>query len=147
MAQEIHLLQVDILDVTRQLYSGACLRVVAPAALGEVGILPGHAPLLTRLRTGEIRLLMPEGNTGFYFVSGGFMEVSNSTVTVLADQMLRSEEIDRNAALEARQRAEETLRTSHLFMERDAAQLALAEALVKLRILEHAALVQGKRAL
>lgn len=142
MAKENSTLKVDILDVTRSIYSGYCLSLVAPAALGEVCILPRHAPLLTRLRVGEIKLTTEHEPPQFYFVSGGFMEVCNSEVTVLADQMLRSEEIDQQAALEAKQRAEETLKVSHLFTDRDAAQMALVEALVKLRILEHARLTK-----
>lgn len=139
MSHEIKTLQIDILDVSRQLYSGSCLNVVAPVALGEVCIHPRHAPLLSRLGTGEVRMKKADGTTLFYFVAGGFMEVSGDTVTILADRSLRSSEIDRQAALEARQNAEFLLKTTPpLFSDRDAALIALSEALIKLRILEHA---------
>jgi len=131
-------LHVDISDVGRLIYSGLCTKLVAPAAFGEVCVLPRHAPLLTRLLPGEVRLQTHQGEDQFFFLSGGYMEVSNSTVTVLADQMLRSEEIDREAALEAKRNAEQILRQSHLFSERDKANLELVEALIKLRVLEHA---------
>jgi F-type H+-transporting ATPase subunit epsilon len=140
MEAPVKYLQVDISDVARLIYSGPCTKLVAPAAFGEICILPRHAPLLTRLQPGEVRLQTDRGEDQFFFLSGGYLEVSNSTVTVLADQMLRSEEIDRDAALEAKRNAERILRESHLFSERDKANLELAEALVKLRVLEHVGL-------
>ncbi len=144
MAQEISQIKVDILDVSRSLYSGPALSLTAPAALGEVCILPRHAPMLTKLNTGEVRLRTQDGGLQFFFVAGGFLEVSDSSVTVLADQTMRSEEIDEAAAVAARQQAEEMLGTSLLFTDRDRAQIALVEALVKLRILEHSRMKHGK---
>jgi len=144
MAQEISQIKVDILDVSRSLYSGPALSLTAPAALGEVCILPRHAPMLTKLNTGEVRLRTRDGGLQFFFVAGGFLEVSDSSVTVLADQTMRSEEIDEAAAVAARQQAEEMLGTSLLFTDRDRAQIALVEALVKLRILEHSRMKHGK---
>ncbi|MGI9213184.1 MAG: ATP synthase F1 subunit epsilon [Methylococcaceae bacterium] len=138
MNTSINTLHVDILDVDRLLYSGPCVCVVAPAAFGEVCIYPRHSPLLSRLNSGEVRLKMEDGSTRFYFVAGGFMEVSYNIVSILADRSLRAQEIDKQAALEARQRAEAALKTSPLFTDRDAALAALTEALIKLRILEHA---------
>jgi F-type H+-transporting ATPase subunit epsilon len=137
MAREINTLCIALIDVNRLLYSGSCLSVTAPAALGEVCIYPRHAPLLSRLGTGEVRLKLEDDTTRFYFVAGGFMEVSNNQVTILADRCLRSEEIDRQAALQARQQAEALLKDNPLFSHRDAALLTLAEAEVKLRILQH----------
>lgn len=138
-------LQVEIAELSRSVFRGACIQLVAPAAHGEVCILPRHAPLLTRLRPGEIRLQTESGDYQFFFLSGGFLEVKDSSVTVLADSMLRSEEIDREAALAAKRRAEELLRTSRLFTERDPAKLALVKALAQLRVLEHAELHRLKR--
>ncbi len=130
-------LQVEIADVSQQIFSGPCYAVVAPAALGEVCILPRHAPFLSRLVPGEIRLETDQGETFRYYVSGGYMEAQHTSVTVLADQMLRSEEIDREAALEAKRQAEMTLKKSHLFSDRDKAKLELVKALAQLRVLEH----------
>jgi F-type H+-transporting ATPase subunit epsilon len=121
--------EVEIADVARLIYAGPCTKLVAPAALGEVCILYGHVPLLTRLAPGEIRLQTEAGNEEVYFVSGGFMEVQRQNVTVLADQMLRSEEIDLDAALQAKQRAESILKRKPLFKDRDEAQLQLIKAI------------------
>lgn len=136
MNSPILYLRVDIADIARSLYSGLCTRVVAPAALGEVCILPRHAPLLTKLLPGVVRLETDRGESQSFYLSGGFMEVKNSEVTVLADQMLRSEEIDREAALAAKAEAERILRESHLFSERDRAKLELVKALAQLRTVE-----------
>lgn len=138
-------LQVEITEVGRLVYSGTCTKFVAPAAHGEVCILPRHAPLLARLNPGEIRLQTETGEDQFFFLSGGYLEVRDSTVTVLADSMLRSTEIDREAALAAKQRAEEILRASHLFSERDPAKLDLVKALAQLRVLQHAEIHRLRR--
>lgn len=130
-------MQVDIADVGQQLYSGLCLSLVAPAALGEVCILPRHAPFLSKLVPGEIRLLTEQNEPLLYYVSGGYLEVKNSTVTVLADRMLRSQEIDREAALAAKAAAEAVLKTSRIDTVRDHAKLELVKALAQLRVLEH----------
>jgi len=129
---------VEIADVARLIYAGPCQKLVAPAALGEVCILYGHAPLLTRLNPGPVRLQTDEGREEVFFVSGGFMEVQRTNVTVLADQMLRSEEIDETAALAAKKRAESILKRNPLFKDRDEAQLQLVKALAQLRVLEYA---------
>jgi F-type H+-transporting ATPase subunit epsilon len=133
-----NLMQVEIADVGRLIYSGPCARLVAPAALGEVCILPRHAPLLAQLMPGVVQIQTEDDERQSFFLSGGFIEVKNSTVHVLADQMLRSEEIDRAAALAAKQQAESVLNHSHLFSERDRAKLMLMKALAQLRVLEHA---------
>ncbi len=130
-------MQVDIADVSQQLYSGLCLTVVAPAALGEVCILPRHTPFLSRLVPGEIRLLTDQDERLIYYVSGGYLEVKNSEVTVLADRMLRSGEIDREAALQAKANAEQVLKTSRIDSVRDHAKLELVKALAQLKVLEH----------
>lgn len=132
------LLEVEIADVSRLIYSGSCCKLVAPAAFGEVCILFGHAPLLTRLTPGEIRLQPGNGEEQFFYVSGGFMEVQRHSVTVLADQMLRSEEIDGKAALQAKKVAEATLRRNPLFKARDEARIQLSKALAQLKVLERA---------
>ena len=129
-------LQVEIADVGQQLYSGRCISLVAPAALGEVCILPRHTPFLSKLKPGEIRL-ETESEHILYYVSGGYLEVKNSTVTVLADQMLRSNEIDRGAAEAAKSKSEQLLQHSPIDSVRDVAKLELVKALAQLRVLEH----------
>lgn len=130
------LLRVEIVDVCREIFSGRCSRVVAPAADGEVGVLPRHTPFLTRLRPGEIRLRTESGEDLYYYLSGGYMEVQHWDVSILADQVLRSEEIDREAALEAKRGAERMLRENRIPSERDRAYLELLKALAQLRLLE-----------
>jgi F-type H+-transporting ATPase subunit epsilon len=132
------LLEVEIADVARLIFSGLCASVVAPAAFGEVGILFGHAPFLTRLKPGQVRLHTESGEEQLFFVSGGYMEVQPQSVTVLADQMLRSEEIDEEAALKAKRKAESILKRNPLFRERDEAYLQLVKAIAQLRVLEQA---------
>jgi len=129
--------QLEVADVSQQLYSGLCLSLVAPAALGEICILPRHAPFLGKLVPGEIRLLTDQEDRLIYYVSGGYLEVKSSTVTVLADRMLRSEQIDQEAALAAKAAAETVLKTSAIDSVRDHAKLELVKALAQLRVLEH----------
>ncbi len=131
-------LLVEIADVGRRIYSGPCLRITAPAAAGEVGILPRHAPMLTALRPGEIRLQNLAGEEHFFYVSGGFLEVKDDTVSILADQALRTSEIDLQRVQEAREEAEQLLREAHQIQDRDIAKLDLAKAIAQLRVLQHA---------
>lgn len=140
-------LQAEIADVGQEIYSGPCVSLVAPAAFGEVCILPRHTPFLSKLKPGEIRIETAENERLIYYVSGGYLEVKNSTVTVLADQMLRSTEIDRNAAESAKAKAEQLLKTSPIDSVRDVAKLELVRALAQLRVLEHIEMTKlnGKR--
>ncbi len=139
------LLQVDIVDVGRLIFSGHCQRVTAPAAGGEVCILPRQAALLTHLHPGTVRVHTASGDDHFYFVSGGFMEVRHSAVSILADAALRSSEIDRTQAQAARDEAEQALRQSHALEDRDLARLNLARALAQLQVLQHAEIHRLKR--
>jgi F-type H+-transporting ATPase subunit epsilon len=147
MATPVPALIVEIADINRLLFAGECLRIVVPAAGGEVCILPRHAPLLTAIRPGEIRLRDLTGEETFFFVSGGFLEVKDSAVTVLADEVLRSSEIDLERASAAREQAEQILRESHFRRERDLAKLDLTKALAQLRVLQHAEIHRLKKPL
>lgn len=139
------LVQVDVTDVGRLIFSGHCKRVTAPAAYGEICILPRHAPLLTALKPGIIRLQPETGEDQFLYVSGGFLEVKDSVVSILADQVLRSDEIDAERATEARGEAEQQLRESHVIEDRDLAKLDLAKAVAQLRVLQHAEIHRLKK--
>nr|MBS0021689.1 F0F1 ATP synthase subunit epsilon [Gammaproteobacteria bacterium] len=103
-------IQVDIVSAEGAIFSGRASRVIAPAAVGEVGILPAHAPLLTRLKPGEIRICPIEGEELLIYVSGGLLEVQPFAITVLADTALRAEDIDAKAALRVVQQAEKVVR-------------------------------------
>src|SRR5690606_11013129 len=103
-------IHVDIVSAEGAIYSGEARMVFAPAKMGDVGIAPRHAPLLTDLRPGEVRVQPQEGGEElFFYVTGGVLEVQPHLVTVLADSALRAEDLDEAAALEARERARQAL--------------------------------------
>ena len=102
-------IQVDIVSAEEQIFSGEAYMVYAPAIMGEVGIAPRHAPLISPLKPGEIRLDMGDGKEEFFFISGGILEVQPHLVTVLSDTAIRAHDLDEAAALEAKKRAEEAL--------------------------------------
>jgi len=106
-ANTIH---VDIVSAEGEIFSGAASMVFAPATQGDLGIAPRHAPLLTLLKAGEVRVQTPDGQEQQFFVGGGAIEIQPNKVTVLADTALRARDLDEAAALAAKQRAEETLR-------------------------------------
>jgi len=101
---------VDIVSAEGEIFSGAASMVFAPGAQGELGIAPRHAPLLTLLKAGEVRVQTPDGQEQQFFVGGGALEIQPNRVTVLADTALRAKDLDEQAALAAKQRAEDTLR-------------------------------------
>jgi len=118
-------IQVDIVSAEGEIFSGAATMVFAPASQGEIGIAPRHAPLLTTLKPGEVRVQTPDGGEQYFYVGGGAIEVQPHLVTVLADTALRARDIDEAAALAAKQRAEEALRDK-------VGQISQAEALAEL---------------
>ena len=101
---------VDIVSAEGEIFSGAASMVFAPGSQGELGIAPKHAPLLTLLKAGEVRVQTPDGQEQQFFVGGGALEIQPNRVTVLADTALRAKDLDEQAALAAKQRAEDTLR-------------------------------------
>ena len=103
-------LKVDIVSAEGHIHQGEAAMVFAPAEMGEVGIAPRHAPLLTLLKAGEVRVQTPDGQEQHFFVGGGALEIQPHKVTVLADTALRAKDLDEAAALAAKQRAEEALR-------------------------------------
>jgi F-type H+-transporting ATPase subunit epsilon len=107
--------------------------VFAPAEMGEIGIAPQHAPLLTRLKPGEIRVQQASGEEQFFYVSGGMLEVQGHVVTVLSDTALRAADLDEAAALEAQRRAEQALadRTGELELAKAKAELMQAAAQIR----------------
>jgi len=132
MAMTIH---VDIVSAESEIYSGTAEMVFAPAAMGEVGILPRHAPLLTQLKPGEVRVKNGDSEESFY-VSGGMLEVQPHVVTVLSDTALRAKDIDEAAALEAKQKAEDALKDKTSEFEYAKAQSELAEAVAQLQAIK-----------
>lgn len=128
-------LRVEVVTAERELYSGEADLVSAPGIAGRVGILPEHAPFLAVLGPGALRLTL-EGAEEVLFVSGGFLEVSNDNVTVLADAAEHAEEIDEARAEEARRKAQERLEEARSNVERAEMQAALQRALNRMRVAE-----------
>jgi F-type H+-transporting ATPase subunit epsilon len=130
MAKTLH---VDIVSAEQAIFSGEAEMIVAPGEAGELGILPEHAALLTRIKPGTVRIKIPgEGREEIIYVSGGMMEVQPHIVTVLADTSVRAENLDEAKALEAKRAAEDAIanRTGH--MEIAEAQAVLAESVAQL---------------
>ncbi|WP_045224999.1 F0F1 ATP synthase subunit epsilon [Methyloterricola oryzae] len=133
MAMKFH---VDIVSAEEQIFSGLAELVVAPAEEGDVGIAARHAPLLTRLKPGEVRVMTDDKETLPFYVSGGILEIQPHIVSVLADRAVRAKDIDEAAALEAKQRAEEALKDQKSAMDMGKVQRELVEAMEQLRTLE-----------
>ena len=103
-------INVDIVSAEGEIYTGEAAMVFAPAKMGEVGIAPRHAPLLTALKPGEVRVQGVEGNEQSFYITGGMLEVQPTQVTILADTALRGDQLDEAAALAAQHQAEEALK-------------------------------------
>ena len=102
-------IHVDIVSAEGEIFRGDAEMVFAPAQMGEIGIAPNHAPLLTGLRPGGVRVKIPEGEEQFFYVSGGIIEIQPKNVTILADTALRARDLDEAAAEQAKRRAAELL--------------------------------------
>lgn len=130
-------LQVDIVSAEASIFSGTAEAVFAPAEMGEVGIYPRHAPLITRLKPGEIRVQPAQGEMQEFYVSGGILEIQPYLVTVLADTAVRARDLDEAKALEAKQRAEQLLVDRKSDIDYARAQAELAEAMAQLRAIQN----------
>jgi F-type H+-transporting ATPase subunit epsilon len=102
-------IHVDIVSAEGEIFAGPAAMVFLPASEGDIGVAPRHAPLLTLLKAGEVRVKTPEGEELSFFVGGGVLEIQPQRVTVLADTAARAKDLDEAAAVAARQRAEEVL--------------------------------------
>lgn len=126
-------IHVDIVSAEGEIYSGDANMVFAPASMGEVGIAPRHAPLMTTLKPGEVRVEGTDGEEHFFYITGGLLEVQPHLVMVLADTALRGDELDEAAALAAQEAAEEALAGLSTVTDLDRAQRELAEARARYR--------------
>ena len=129
-------IHVDIVSAEGEIFSGEASMVFVPAIMGDIGIAPRHAPLLTTLRPGEVRVQTPAGDEQFFYVSGGAIEIQPHVVTVLADTALRAHDLDEAAALAAKQRAEEALRNRTDAMDTAKLQAELAQAAAQIKAIE-----------
>jgi F-type H+-transporting ATPase subunit epsilon len=136
-------IQVDIVSAEGELFSGPAAMVFAPATEGDVGIAPRHAPLLSLLKAGEVRVKTPDGAEHHFFVGGGAVEVQPTKVTILADTAMRAKDIDEAAALAAKQRAEEALRDKAGHITLAEAQAELARAIAQLKLINRLRKLRG----
>lgn len=132
MAMTMH---CDIVSAEEQIFSGLVEILVATGTLGDLGIAPGHAPLLTALIPGPVRVVLQDGSEQIYYVSGGFLEVQSGVVTVLADTALRADDVNEAAALKAIEDANEAISNKSSEFEYSRAATQLAEAAAQLRAL------------
>ncbi|MBA4695907.1 MAG: F0F1 ATP synthase subunit epsilon [Legionella sp.] len=133
MAITMHL---DIVSAEAEIFSGVVESFVATGELGELGIVPGHAPLLTLLKPGEIRIKPMNGEETIYYVSGGILEVQSFHATVLADTVERADALDEAAALAAKARAEEALSHKQGDIDYSKAAAELARAVAQIRTIK-----------
>jgi F-type H+-transporting ATPase subunit epsilon len=131
MAMTLH---VDIVSAEKEIYSGTAEMVFAPLTTGEVGVLPRHAPLIARMKPGEVRVRTSTEELQFY-VSGGVLEVQPHVVTVLADTAIRAKDMDEAAAQTAKQRAEEALKDRKADIDYAQAQADLTQAIAQLHFI------------
>jgi len=126
-------IKIDIVSAEGEIHSGDASMIYAPAQMGEVGIAPRHAPLLTSLKPGEVRVKDEQGKEHFFYITGGMLEVQPHIVTVLADTAVREDELDEAAAESAKKQAEEALEGASNETDIKRAQAELAEANARYR--------------
>ncbi|MBI5659127.1 MAG: F0F1 ATP synthase subunit epsilon [Nitrosomonadales bacterium] len=134
MAMTIH---VDVVSAEESLFSGVAEVVVVPGEMGELGIYPRHAPLLTRIKPGSVRLKIPDqSKEELIYVSGGMLEVQPSVVTILADTAIRGADLDEARALEVKRAAEDAIKNRASDLDYAQAQAELIEAIAQLRAIQ-----------
>ncbi len=134
MALTVH---VDVVSAEESIFSGLAEFVVLPGEAGELGILPGHMPLMTRIKPGAVRLKIPnQDQEELIFVAGGVLEVQPGLVTVLADTAIRGKDLDEAKATDAKKKAEEAMANKSADMDFARAQAELAEAIAQLAAIQ-----------
>ncbi|MCB1661269.1 MAG: F0F1 ATP synthase subunit epsilon [Pseudomonadales bacterium] len=141
MAMTVH---CDIVSAEEKIFSGLVEMVIAAGALGDLGIAPGHAPLLTQLKPGPVRLILANGEEEIFYASGGYLEVQPSLVTILADTALRAHDMNEASALEAKKQAEQMMTDQSADIDHAYAASQLAEAAAQLRTLSRIRKKMGK---
>ena len=129
-------IKVDVVSAEEQIFSGQAKFVALPGEAGELGILPGHTPLITRIRPGAVRIEAENGEEEFVFVAGGILEVQPGAVTVLADTAIRGKDLDEAKAEQARNAAQEALQNTGSNLEYATAQAELAYATAQLAAIQ-----------
>lgn len=131
-----NLMHCDVVSAEDTLFSGPVYSVSVDGVMGQMCILPGHAPLLTQLNPGVVRLKDDQGSLLHCYVSGGYLEVQRHVVTILADTAVRAEDIDEAAAIEARKQAAQEMAQMNTDLDYAAVSARLAQAVAQLRLLE-----------
>lgn len=134
----------DIVSAEESIFSGRVEMVIVSGALGDLGIAPGHAPLLTQLKPGPIRLILQNGEEEIFYASGGFVEVQPHLVSVLSDTALRADDVNEAAALEAKKLAEQAMSGQNSEIDHAMASAQLAEAVAQLRTVNSIRKKMGK---
>jgi F-type H+-transporting ATPase subunit epsilon len=129
-------IRCDIVSAEQEIFHGTVEMVVATGEMGELGIAPRHAPLITRLKPGQVRVILPGGEEQFFYVSGGILEVQPQVVTILTDTAIRAADLDEAQVKKAKDEAERALANRSETMDLAEAQQRLAEAMAQLQALE-----------
>lgn len=129
MAMTMH---VDIVSAELEIFSGTITELYAPAEMGEVGIMPRHAPLLTKMKPGEVRIVDQQGEEQSFFVNGGILEVQPHVVTILSDTAIRAADLDEAAALECKAKAEAAMNDKKSDLDYAHAKAELLEAIAQI---------------
>ena len=129
-------IRCDIVSAEEAIFHGVVTMVIASGEMGELGIAPRHAPLITRLKPGQVRVIAENGEEQFFYVSGGILEVQPQVVTVLTDTAVRAKDLDEAAARKAKDEAERALANRTDAVEIAQAQAELAQALAQLAAIE-----------
>ncbi|MDH5611319.1 MAG: F0F1 ATP synthase subunit epsilon [Gammaproteobacteria bacterium] len=129
MAMTMH---VDIVSAEVEIYSGTITELYAPAEMGEVGIMPRHAPLLTKMKPGEVRIVDQQGEVQSFFVNGGILEVQPHIVTILSDTAMRAADLDEAAAMEVKAKAEAAMADKKTDYDYARAKAELIEAVAQI---------------
>ncbi|MDG2249553.1 MAG: F0F1 ATP synthase subunit epsilon [Gammaproteobacteria bacterium] len=132
MATTMH---CDIVSAEKSIFSGRVQMIIAAGSLGDLGIAPGHAPLLTAIIPGPVKLILESGEEEVFYVSGGFLEIQREVVTLLSDTAIRADDVDEVAAVKAVEDAEKAIANQGAEFEYSAAAAQLAEAAAQLRAL------------
>ena len=132
MATTMH---CDIVSAEKSIFSGRVQMGIAAGSLGDLGIAPGHAPLLTAIIPGPVKLILESGEEEVFYVSGGFLEIQREVVTLLSDTAIRADDVDEVAAVKAVEDAEKAIANQGAEFEYSAAAAQLAEAAAQLRAL------------
>jgi len=128
--------QLDVVSAEEKIFSGLVESIQVTGSEGELGILPGHIPLLTGIKPGMVRIVKQFGAEHLIYVAGGVLEVQPNGITVLADVAVRAEDLDEQAALAAQKRAEEAMQHANPDMNYAEAAAMLAEAIAQLRLIQ-----------